>query len=235
MNVSGIDVMILAGGLGSRLKSSVADRQKVVAAVDGRPFLFYLLEQLKNIQVNKLIFCTGHMQETVVQALKNYTDGGKILFSYEDTPLGTGGAVRQAVALAEAPDVLVMNGDSFINCDLTAFCAAYYKNDRQGLMLLTEVDDVSRFGMVTLDENSRITSFCEKGAFRGQGLINAGVYLFPKRILESIPAGCLFSLEKQFFPELVKAGTLYGFSVNGDFIDIGTAESYNQAQRFFKQ
>ncbi len=228
-----MDVMILAGGFGSRLKNVVSDRQKVVAAVNDRPFLFFLLEQLEKIAVNKLIFCTGHMQETVMQTLNSYSTRFNMLFSHEETPLGTGGAVRQAVSLTESPDILIMNGDSFIDCDLMNFYDAYRKNDCRALMLLTEVEDVSRFGMVTLDDKNRITAFNEKGEYSGKGMINAGIYLLKKELLEQIPANCQYSLEKQFFPQLVQAGTLYGFPVNGEFIDIGTVESYSKAHKFF--
>lgn len=230
-----LDVMILAGGFGNRLKSAVSDRQKVVAAVKGRPFLLFLLEQLEKIAVNKLIFCTGHMQETVMQALNSYSTRFNMLFSHEETPLGTGGAVRQAVSLTESPDILIMNGDSFIDCDLMKFCDAYRKNDYRTLMLLTGVDDVSRFGMVTLDDRNRITAFNEKGEYSGKGMINAGIYLLKKELLEEIPASCQYSLEKQFFPQLVSRKELYGYLCDGKFIDIGTCDSYDNAQTFFEQ
>lgn len=231
-SVKKLDVMILAGGMGSRLKNSVSDRQKVVATVNGRPFLFFLLDQLQELAVNRLIFCTGHMHETVMLALKNYATNAQILFSREETPLGTGGAVRQAISLAESPDVLVMNGDSFIDCELKTFSNAYYSNNYKALMLLTSVDDVSRYGMVSIDNNQRITAFNEKGKNSGNGTINAGIYLLKKELLEEIPENCQYSLEKHFFPQLVRTGTLYGFTVNSNFIDIGTVESYSKADIF---
>ena len=226
--------MILAGGLGSRLKSSVSDRQKVVATVNGRPFLFFLLDQLQELAVNRLIFCTGHMYETVMLALKNYVSNAQILFSREETPLGTGGAVRQAISLAESPDILVMNGDSFIDCELKTFSNTYYSNNYKALMLLTGVDDVSRYGMVNIDNNQRITAFNEKGKNSGAGTINAGIYLLKKELLESIPSNCQYSLEKQFFPQLIIMNELYGYQGKGSFIDIGTSESYKLAQNNLK-
>jgi D-glycero-alpha-D-manno-heptose 1-phosphate guanylyltransferase len=228
-----LDVMILAGGMGSRLKDTVSDRQKVVAAVNGKPFLFFLLEQLTGLPVSKLIFCTGHMHETVTAALKDYATTAEIMFSYESSPLGTGGALRQALNLSTAANILVMNGDSLIECDLRELLAAYQASESEAMMLLTEVADVSRFGMVTLGAQHRITAFNEKGQYHGSGLINAGVYIFKKSVIEQIPAGCPYSLEKQLFPALAVKSALYGYRSNGKFIDIGTAESYKMAQNQF--
>jgi NDP-sugar pyrophosphorylase family protein len=101
-------------------------------------------------------------------------------------------------------------------------------------MLLTGVDDVSRYGMVSIDNNQRITAFNEKGKNSGGGTINAGIYLLKKKLLESIPSGCQYSLEKQFFPQLIIMNELYGYQSKGSFIDIGTSESYRLAQNNLK-
>jgi len=233
MNNNAVNVMILAGGQGTRLKTMVSDRQKAVASVNGRPFILFLLEQLRKIEINKLIICTGHLQETVRKELERCPIPFNLVFSPEQTPLGTGGAIRNALPLTETEHVLVMNGDSFIDCDLNAFCSSGRIGNRPAQMLLAAVEDVSRFGRVELDEQNLVTAFAEKDS-GGAGHINAGVYLFKSTVIRRIPENIPYSLEKQFFPRLVAARELYGYPCRGRFIDIGTPESYAGAENFLE-
>jgi D-glycero-alpha-D-manno-heptose 1-phosphate guanylyltransferase len=229
------DALILCGGMGTRLSSVVNDRQKCVSDVGGRPFLSYVISNLCRFGRRRIILCTGYQSETVKKLLSLDSFDAEFVFSHETVPLGTGGAIRQAISLSDSEDVLIMNGDSFIDCDLEMFQDEYYRNSLGALMLLTEVEDVSRFGRVTLDGKNRIIAFEEKGASGGAGLINAGVYLLKKSLIGVIPVSCPFSLEKQFFPKLIEGKTLYGFRGNGKFIDIGIRESYIAASEFFKR
>ena len=147
--------------------------------------------------------------------------------------MGTGGALRLALPYLLSDPIIVMNGDSFINVDINDYMAWFLKTNCRASILLTKVSDISRYGRVITDSNGQVVTFEEKGGNGNEGWINAGVYIMQKSLIESIPPGKYFSLERQFFPKLVKCG-LYGFRFNGDFIDIGTPETYATAEDFFK-
>ncbi len=222
--------IILAGGFGTRLRSVVADRQKTVADVCGKPFLCFLLDQVGKARVRECILACGYQADTVKAALKDYPD---LKYSVERKPLGTGGALRLALKETDAEWILSMNGDSFLAVDLCDFIAAFEKSGRDAGMVLTHVGDVSRYGSVVL-ENGTVRSFLEKGAVHGAGLVNAGIYIFHRKILESIPEDTAFSLERELFPGLSAEAKLFGYVCDGAFIDIGTPESYTLAQTFLK-
>jgi NDP-sugar pyrophosphorylase family protein len=157
-----------------------------------------------------------------------------IRYSQEIEPLGTGGALRKAIELVGSGTVLVMNGDSFVNADLGAFLRWYSGSRINASLLLTRVDDTGRYGRVELDDEGHVLSFTEKGDDQGPGWINAGVYLMEKTLVESMPPGKAFSLERDFFPALA-GKNLYGYGCEAEFIDIGTPESYAKAEEFFSK
>lgn len=227
-----ITALILAGGKGSRLRSVVSDRQKVVAKINGNSFLLLLLEQLERSGVNKAILCSGHLSETVHSAMQEYHGSVKVEFSEEQEPLGTGGAVRNALSKITSPNCLIMNGDSFIKMILNDFIDWFILNGYIAGIVITSVDDTSRYGRVDINESGRVLGFAEKSSsFSGPGKINGGIYLIKTDLLHGIPAEPkMISLEKQFFQKLVSEGLLYGWESSGMFIDIGTPESYEKAQ-----
>ena len=229
-----IDVLILVGGKGTRLQSALTDRPKVLAPVAGRPFLSYLLDQLVSTGFRQVILCAGYKGEQIREAFGDQYNGLNIQYSQEPEPLGTGGAIRYGLPLIATDSALVTNGDSYVNCNLTDFLAWHLKNDLQASLLLTYLSDTSRYGRVEVDEEGRILKFDEKGAGHGPGWVNAGVYIFNKVLLESIPIGKFFSVERQFFPNLIGRG-LHGFRTKGAFIDIGTPESYARAEEYFSK
>ena len=222
--------VLLSGGKGTRLRAMVADRQKTVAEVCGKPFLRFLLDQVGKAHIRERILACGYQANTVKIALKDYLD---LKYSVEQEPLGTGGALRLALKETDANWILSMNGDSFLAVNLTDFLAAVEKSGREAGMVLTRVDDVSRYGSVVL-ENGIIQSFHEKGTSCGRGLVNGGIYVFHRKILETIPERTAFSLERELFPRLSAESKLFGFVCEGAFIDIGTPESYVLAQTFLK-
>ncbi len=229
-----ITALILAGGLGTRLQSIMTGRPKVLAPVAGRPFLAYLMDQLIGAGFRQVILCTGYKGEQIKAAFGDTYKGLDIQYSQEPEPLGTGGALRFGLPLIDTDLVLVTNGDSYVNCNLTDYLAWYLENDVQTSLLLTCLSDTSRYGRVEVDRDGRILQFDEKGDSHGPGWVNAGVYIFTRSLLESIPFGQPFSLEKEFFPNLIGKG-LYGFQSEGAFIDIGTRESYALAEDFFSK
>ena len=161
-DTSEITAIILAGGLGTRLRSAVSDRPKVLAEVSGKPFLSYLLEQLSSAGFRRVVISTGYMAETIREAFGNIFGQLEILYSEEAEPLGSGGALRLALGRSTSETVLVMNGDSFIDADLAAYVNWFFEQERDGAMLLTAVAETGRFGRVNIDGDKRIASFEEK-------------------------------------------------------------------------
>lgn len=224
--------VILAGGQGTRLRSVVADRPKVLAVVNGRPFITYLLDQLVDIGIPSCVLCTGYLAEQVSDCLGEDYRGMILRYSVEAEPLGTGGALQQALPLMENEQVLVMNGDSYLNADL----GVALEPRPTSRLLLTEVEDASRYGKVTLDGQGCVVRFEEKSPIHAPGTINAGIYCFRIGDLRdgfaNLPCRC--SLEKELLPAIVKAGRLLGLVATGWFIDIGTEESYARSSELLR-
>jgi D-glycero-alpha-D-manno-heptose 1-phosphate guanylyltransferase len=229
-----VTAFILAGGLGTRLRSVLPDTPKAMAPIAGAPFLNHLLDKVALSGVTRTVLCTGHLAGQIEVAIGGSYRGMEMAYSREDRPMGTGGAVRLALPLLDTSRVLVLNGDSFCDFDSAAHLDRHESANAQGTLVLARVDDCSRYGSVTLGADDAVSLFQEKGAQKGAGWINAGVYLLERRVLEGIPEGREVSLERETFPRLVGNG-LYGFRMaSGGFIDIGTPDSYAQAQAFFQ-
>ena len=128
---------------------------------------------------------------------------------------------------------MIMNGDSYINADLNAFLEWFLRKDLDAALILTKVSNTNRYGRVMSTKDGCIQSFREKDRNEGPGWVNAGICLLKKNLVETIPSGKPYSLEREFFPLLISKG-LYGYQCAGEFIDIGTPESYAQAEAFFK-
>jgi D-glycero-alpha-D-manno-heptose 1-phosphate guanylyltransferase len=233
-NLVQLSTAILAGGLGTRLRSVVSDRPKVLAQVLGRPFLAFLLDQLADAGVGEVVLCTQHLSEKIEETFGDRYKTLRLVYSREETPLGTGGALRKAFNLFSSDRILVMNGDSYIPFDLKEYFAWFGSKEQKASLLLARVSDSSRFGQVEIDSEGVILGFQEKGSQGRPGWINAGVYILKTQILESIPSNKFFSLERELFPSLVGKG-LYGFKKESEFIDIGTPEAYEEAETFFSE
>lgn len=240
-DLAGVTVAILAGGLGTRLRSVVADQPKVLAEVRGRPFLAYLLHQLAAAGFRYIVLCTGYLGEQVRAAFGDAYGSLRLVYSQESSPLGTAGAIRLALPLfkpglseANVPDsVLVMNGDSFCEANLRDFWTWHCARSADATLLLTHVPNTKRYGRVLVDDDGCVLSFDEKGNKGGPGWINAGIYLLNHRLLLTIPKSGDVSLEREVFPAWI--GRLYGYRNEGRFLDIGTPESYAIAKQFFAQ
>lgn len=228
----GITAAILVGGLGTRLRSVVSDKPKVLAKVFGRPFLSYLLDQLAVLGVGEVVLCSGYMADKIQQCFGDTYGSLRLLYSREDKPLGTGGAIRLALPCFSSDTILVMNGDSYVEADLIAYTKWFFSKERGVALLLTKVSDTTRYASVTINENKTIATFEEKCHNSGFGLINAGVYLMKKSIIASLPERKFYSLERELFPTLI-GQKLWGFCCKGRFIDIGVPESYATARDFF--
>lgn len=223
--------VILAGGMGTRLREVVADRPKVLAEVNGRPFLACLLDRLAEAGIRRVVLCTGYMAELVRDTFGDNYHGMSLLYSQENTPLGTGGALRLALPLIASDPALVMNGDSFCDADLGLFARQHHSASAPASLILVQVDDVARYGAVDVDEAGRVVSFREKGSQSGKGMINAGIYLIARHVIASIPSKRAVSLEREVFPRLIDEG-LSGFPQPSRFIDIGIPSDYHAASAF---
>jgi NDP-sugar pyrophosphorylase family protein len=228
----GLCAAILAGGLGTRLRSVVDDRPKVMAQVAGRPFITHLLDQLADSGIRRVVLCTGYLADVVCNELGDEYQGMQLLYSVEESPLGTGGALRHAAELLTGDTVLVLNGDSYCHCSIGEFSAAWAASGARAGMALVRVDDVARFGAVLTDDSFRVESFVEKGGAVGPAWINAGIYLLPVDLIRGIETGRPVSLERELIQRLVAEG-LFGYHCPGPFIDIGIPEEYERAQLFF--
>jgi D-glycero-alpha-D-manno-heptose 1-phosphate guanylyltransferase len=230
-----VTALILAGGLGTRLRPVVPDRPKVLAPVAGRPFLAYLLDQLADAGIRQVVLCTGHLGEQIRGWLGPAYRGLRVQYSQEVAPLGTGGALRQAQPLIGSGAVLAMNGDSFCEVHLAEFWAQHQKRHAAASILVRWVPDARRFGRVRLDDAGLIRGFDEKRGPEGAGWINAGLYLLGLDLIRTIPSGVAISLEREVLPIWVEAELVHGCPGEGTFLDIGTPESYRDAQAFFRK
>ena len=228
-----ITALVLAGGLGTRLKPVVSDRPKGMAEVVGKPFLTYILEQLKEAEVGKVILCTGFKGELIECEFGREYRGIPLEYSQENKSLGTGGALRLAYPKIESEEALVMNGDSYCQANLKRFIRLHRSHEANASILLTYSKDASRFGRVLMEESGRVLKFMEKAEEPGPGWINAGIYLIRKKLVKTIPHFREVSLEREIFPRWI-GNRFFGFKNEGVFIDIGTPESYEEAKRLFE-
>jgi len=230
--LAGTTAVILAGGLGTRLRPAVNDRPKVLAPVRGRPFLAYLLDQLAAAGVRRVVLCTGHLGAEIEKAFDDSYGDLRLLYSRETSPLGTGGALRLALPYLDGDPVLVFNGDSFCEADLPALWARHCGTGAEATLLLVRVPHTQSYGWVKLDDNGGVAAFEEKGGRDGAGWINSGIYAMSLRLIQTIPANCAVSLEREVFPKWIGRG-LGACLCEGRFLDIGTPAAYAAAAEFF--
>lgn len=233
--LTNVTAAILGGGLGTRLRSVVADRPKVIAEVVNKPFLAYLLEQLANAGVKKVVICIGYLGEQIKTTFANSYSSLELIYSQEQSQLGTAGALRFASPLLESDSVLVLNGDSYCDTNLNNFWSWHLTKEAEASLLLTQVSDTKRYGRVQVNEEGQLLSFAEKVDSSGPGWINAGIYLFKRHLLQTIPENRPVSLERELFPQWL-GSSFYGYcSPSARFLDIGTPESYSAAVDFFQK
>ncbi|MDO5759981.1 MAG: nucleotidyltransferase family protein [Bacteroidota bacterium] len=224
-----MEAIILAGGLGTRLRSEVSDRPKCMAEINKQPFLYYWLKYLEKYDISKVVLSLGYMAEVVVSWIKENRQnfGFTIDYTIENEPLGTGGALRFATEKTANNDILVLNGDSIFMIDFDNLYQRYLQTEACIVLALKEMKDFDRYGSVIVDKIGNITSFEEK-KFCKQGLINCGIYLINKEKTNLNNYPNKFSFEKEV---LQKRKDIFGFAYEDYFIDIGIPEDYHKAQR----
>ena len=231
---SNLSVAILAGGKGTRLRPAVSDCPKPLAPVGGRPFITHLLDQLSREHCPRAVLLTGYRASQVQQTLGLAHRDLALDYSPEIMPFGTGGALRHALGQLPGRTILLMNGDSYCDVDLSRLISDHRRHRAELTMVLAEVADASRFGAVQCKCEGRVSRFVEKQAGIGAALINAGIYLLERSLVETIPTQQMISLERECFPRWIESRAVFGFPCPGRFLDIGTPESYAEAEMFFQ-
>jgi D-glycero-alpha-D-manno-heptose 1-phosphate guanylyltransferase len=229
------DAIILAGGLGTRLREVVHNKQKIMAEVDGKPFVAYLFRKLAAAGIRRVILALGYRgEDAFTEALLHKPNDIALVASMEPEPLGTAGALRNAMPYVQTPEVLVTNGDSIVDYPLARFLDFHHNAQATASMLLCEVPDAARYGRVLLRESSsEVATFAEKfKSAKGGALINAGVYILPTALVTSLPPGPR-SFETDVLPGLCD-GRLHGLATQARFLDIGVPEDYRKAPQFFE-
>jgi D-glycero-alpha-D-manno-heptose 1-phosphate guanylyltransferase len=237
MNAPSADtkVVLLVGGLGTRLRSVVPDTAKPMACVGDRPFLELLLLQLRSQDFRRLVLCTGFRSRDVETRFGRGNQWHlEIEYSSEPSPLGTAGALKFAeTLLRSSDDFIVMNGDSFMDIDLQGLLVAHRNFQGIATLAVTYQQSQMRYGTVLIAPESRVSGFIEKNVVASSGFVNAGIYVFSSHIFDFIPSGPS-SLERDVFPKILSHG-VYAVEQRGIFIDIGTPEDYARAQELGEQ
>jgi D-glycero-alpha-D-manno-heptose 1-phosphate guanylyltransferase len=221
-----MEAIVLAGGLGTRLRNVVQNVPKPMAPVAGRPFLELLLSSLKAKGITRAILSIGYMSEVITSYFRKHPVGIDLAFEIESTPLGTGGAIMAALRHATCDHVFVFNGDTYLDLNLSAL-ASMWPGDQTPIVVTRNVPDTERFGRLEMT-NGRISHFMGNRQ-KGPGTINAGCYLIPSNIFSDAIVPDTFSFEEDFLSRRPPM-SLRAFVTNGEFIDIGIPEDFQRAQ-----
>jgi len=230
-----LKAILLVGGLGTRLRSVIPSSPKALASIGERPFLELLVRQLTAQGIRHLVLCTGYLAEQIEEVLGDGKEfGATIEYSKEDTPLGTGGALKLAQRFVQhGSEFLVLNGDSFLEADFEALLSFHKRQGGVATIAVVPVENAGRYGTVRFGADNRVQKFREKTGLDDPGIINAGVYVLSSSVFDKIPAGSV-SLEQDVFPGLLEHG-VYAFEQRGIFIDIGTPDDYKKAKQMYDQ
>jgi D-glycero-alpha-D-manno-heptose 1-phosphate guanylyltransferase len=223
------EAIVLAGGLGTRLREAVPDLPKCMAPVLAKPFIGYLVDYLQQQGVERFIFSLGYKANIVEQYLQTQYGHLDLVFIVEEEPLGTGGAIRLACEAATNENAVVVNGDTFFKTGLQNLALFHETCGADCTLALKPMTNFDRYGMVTLNEDYSIESFREKRYYQ-EGLINGGVYLLgtKKFLQQNLPQK--FSFEKEYLEKYVASLRFYGMIQDEYFIDIGIPEDFERAQ-----
>jgi len=227
-----MEAIILAGGLGTRLSKVIPDVPKPMAPINGKPFLYFLLQWLKQYPVDKLILSIGYKSESIMKYFGDSFCSIPVEYVIEEKPLGTGGAVISALQKTSDSNILILNGDTYFPIDLNKFYLSHVKNNYLFSIALKRMQNFSRFGSVECRENV-VIKFNEK-KFCSDGLINGGIYLVNRQFFELKKLPEVFSLEKEILEKEAGSSLLKGIIFDNLFIDIGIPEDYDKAGSFLK-
>lgn len=227
-----MDVIILTGGKGTRLRSKIKDIPKTMAEVNGKPFLEWTLEWLSKFNVKNVILAVGYKKEYIKEHFGDKYQNIKIIYSEEDEPLGTGGAIKKALMRSSEKNVIAMNGDVFARVDLEKIFEQHVKSDSIMTIAIKEMYNFDRFGVVKF-ENDRITKFEEK-KYVEKGFMNTGVYVINRNIFDNKINQDSFSIENDYLNKYVASDKISPFIYDGQFVDIGIPEDYEKIKEIIE-
>jgi D-glycero-alpha-D-manno-heptose 1-phosphate guanylyltransferase len=229
----GACAVLLVGGMGTRLRSVLPSIPKPLAPFGTKSFLHLIIQQLRSQSIRQLVMCTGYLGDYIEETFGDGHEWGvAINYSKESDPVGTAGAVKLAERyIPSVPDFLVMNGDSFLETDFRQLIRFHGAHGGLVTIAACQIENASRYGTLQVDKTNRVIGFTEKAGTQAPGLVNGGVYVFNRSILQYI-ADRPASLERDVFPSVLEHG-VYAFEQRGMFIDIGTPEDYLRAQELY--
>jgi D-glycero-alpha-D-manno-heptose 1-phosphate guanylyltransferase len=227
-----MEAIILAGGLGTRLRSIVTDLPKCMAPVAQKPFLYYILKELEKYHFTHIILSLGYKHEEVKKWIAQSHWPFDISFSIEEEPLGTGGAIKRALTFAREEHSFVLNGDTLFQVNMNDFIDFHCHKKAEISIALKPMEEFDRYGNVVVNSTNRVLSFQEK-QYCKEGLINGGIYLLNQHSILTNIESDKFSFEIEILQKMVQAHSFYGFNSEGYFIDIGIPKDYEKANLDF--
>jgi D-glycero-alpha-D-manno-heptose 1-phosphate guanylyltransferase len=227
------EVIILAGGFGTRLKSVINDLPKCLAEVSGKPFLSYVIDSLINFNYSHFVFSLGYKSEVIKDFIETNYPQLNVTYSIEQNPLLTGGAIRLAIEKCQEQNVLIINADTYFGFDLNQFLSNHTYQNSDISIALTYMENFDRYGVVKFDENNIINSFEEK-KFQKSGFINCGYIIIKKNVILNMPLNMPFSFEKDFLFLNLSKLKVSAFVAKAYFIDIGIPEDFIKSNLDFK-
>ncbi|MGB1039860.1 MAG: HAD-IIIA family hydrolase [Flavobacteriales bacterium] len=227
------EAIILAGGLGTRLRSEVSNLPKSMAPINGIPFLQYQFDYLNQSNIKTVYLAVGYLSDSIVKFFGDSYNGISITYVFEKEPLGTGGAISQAIEKTKSEQILILNGDTMFQVELNEFYKSHEESKADFSMALKPLKNFKRYGVVQLNANNQAIGFEEK-KFQESGTINGGVYILNKSKLNSYSFPKKYSFEKEFLEKQYTKLKFNGFISKNYFLDIGIPADYEKAQSDFK-
>ena len=224
------EAIILAGGLGTRLRSTVPDLPKCMAPVNGKPFIAYVIEHLQEQGIDTFILSLGYKSEAIIDFINRQYSSANFQFVIEEEPLGTGGAIQLACYKARTENVIATNGDTLFKVNLGKLYAIHQEQKAECTLSLKPMNDFNRYGVVELNENDSVASFKEKQFYK-KGLINGGLYALNVNSFLEKELSNKFSFEKDYLEKYFAGRRMFGSVQDEYFIDIGIPEDYSRAQK----
>jgi D-glycero-alpha-D-manno-heptose 1-phosphate guanylyltransferase len=228
------EAIVLAGGMGTRLKSVISNIPKPMAIVAQKPFLTYILDQLCNTRIANVKLSVGYKHEVIQDYFGSNYKHLNLEYIFESEPLGTGGGIRLAAESCKSKSLLICNGDTYFDVELEKFINAHNENQNGMSIALKFMEKVNRYGMVDLD-GSKLLRFNEKSEDLKSGWINGGIYVLDRELFLSNTKPGRFSMETDFMEKMVDDIKIEGFKSEGYFVDIGIPEDYLKANNYFEQ
>jgi len=224
-----MEAIVLAGGFGTRLKSIISDIPKPMALIAGKPFLQYILDWLLRNNVQRVILSVGYKWEIIYNEFGKKYKNLDLVYSVEDNPLGTGGAIAMALLHIQNDHFIIINGDTYFNIDLIGLRDFHFTGNYNLSVALKPMHNFSRYGKAEINDLKRITRFYEKELTK-EGNINGGIYMTDKAIIKHFPKSVAFSFEKDILETKLDKLNIGGFIRDNYFIDIGIPEDFIRAQ-----